>query len=51
MKFGQQYDFHKIPEWSENYLDYDYLKKSLKALTQTFKSSKNFINKPLEEIH
>ncbi len=30
MKFGKQYEFHKIPEWSENYFDYIELKKLLK---------------------
>ncbi len=30
MKFGKQYDFHKIPEWSEFYLDYRNLKGYLK---------------------
>jgi hypothetical protein len=37
MKFGKQYDFHKIPEWSEHYLDYEYLKKILKATAQQFR--------------
>ena len=26
MKFGQQFEFHKIPEWYNVYLDYDLLK-------------------------
>lgn len=25
MKFGQQFEFHKIPEWYNMYLDYDLL--------------------------
>lgn len=31
MKFGKQYDFHKIPEWAEHYFDYNSLKKLLKS--------------------
>jgi SPX domain protein involved in polyphosphate accumulation len=30
MKFGKQYEFHKIPEWSEHYFDYNKVKKLLK---------------------
>ena len=30
MKFGQQFDFHKIPEYYESYVDYEGLKESLK---------------------
>ena len=29
MKFGQQFEFHKIPEWYMNYLDYEKLKKMI----------------------
>ena len=32
MKFGKQFDFYKIPEWSEFYLDYISLKKLIKYL-------------------
>jgi hypothetical protein len=49
MKFGKQYDFHKIPEWSENYLDYEYLKSLLKEISKQFKEGKyprlNKVNK------
>ena len=31
MKFGKQLEFHKIPEWSENYIDYRALKNMLKG--------------------
>ena len=30
MKFGQQFEFHKIPEWYDDYLDYRLLKSLLK---------------------
>ena len=30
MKFAKQFEFHKIPEWSEHYLDYYNLKTLLK---------------------
>ncbi len=30
MKFGQQFEFHKIPEWYDEYLDYRMLKALLK---------------------
>lgn len=30
MKFGQQFEFHKIPEWYDEYLDYRLLKSLLK---------------------
>ena len=37
MKFGKQFDFHKIPEWSEYYLDYRLLKKILKQNIEKLK--------------
>jgi glycerophosphodiester phosphodiesterase len=40
MKFGRQFDFHKIPEWSEFYLDYKELKKSLKNIQKIRRKSK-----------
>jgi SPX domain protein involved in polyphosphate accumulation len=40
MKFGSQFDFHKIPEWSEYYLDYEYLKRVLKSLSIRIQESK-----------
>jgi SPX domain protein involved in polyphosphate accumulation len=33
MKFGQQFEFHKIPEWYTDYFDYQKFKK----LISTFK--------------
>lgn len=33
MKFGQQFEYHKIPEWYSEYLDY----KRFKKLIKTFK--------------
>jgi len=32
MKFGEQFEFHKIPEWYNKYLDYE----KLKDLIETF---------------
>ena len=32
MKFGKQFEFYKIPEWSEYYLDYDGIKTVIKFL-------------------
>lgn len=29
MKFGQSFEYHKIPEWYNMYLDYKGLKKSI----------------------
>ena len=26
MKFGAQFEFHKIPEWYDSYMDYELLK-------------------------
>lgn len=37
MKFGVQFDFHKIPEWSEFYLNYKALKKLLKEMIKKLK--------------
>ena len=31
MKFGVQFEFHKIPEWYIEYLEYQELKKNLNA--------------------
>ena len=32
MKFGKQFEFYKIPEWSEYYLDYNGIKTVIKFL-------------------
>lgn len=32
MKFGKQFRFYKVPEYYDNYLDYDLLKKILKTI-------------------
>lgn len=31
MKFGQQFEYHKIPEWYSEYLDYNRFKKLIKT--------------------
>ena len=33
MKFGQQFEFHKIPEWYDEYLDYENLKYLLRRFS------------------
>jgi hypothetical protein len=43
MKFGRQFDFHKIPEWSEFYFDYKALKKELKRIQQ-IRRKRNLVN-------
>lgn len=43
MKFGNLFDFHKIPEWSEYYLNYKALKKLLKELIKKFKGFNKLI--------
>jgi SPX domain protein involved in polyphosphate accumulation len=30
MKFSEQFEYHKIPEWYSEYLDYKYFKDHLK---------------------
>ncbi len=39
MKFGEQFKFYKVPEYSDNYLDYDNLKKILKIILVDFRKS------------
>ena len=47
MKFGKQFEFYKIPEWSEFYFDYSGIKTVLKFLDKrrikkkTIKKDKN----------
>ncbi len=30
MKFSEQFEYHKIPEWNSEYLDYKFFKDQLK---------------------
>jgi len=39
MKFGEQLEMHKIPEWSSEYFNYKGVKKRLKTLLKAYKSS------------
>ena len=39
MKFGQQFEFHKIPEWYTMYLDYEMFKEMIDHFKQN-------LNKP-----
>ena len=38
MKFGIQFEFHKIPEWYTDYLDYMKFKGIIKAFKKKLKS-------------
>ncbi len=38
MKFGQQFEFHKIPEWYTEYIDYLRMKSLAKEFSQNVKS-------------
>lgn len=40
MKFGTQFEFHKIPEWYDMYLDYEYLKVSIETYKDNQKKGK-----------
>lgn len=40
MKFGNTFNFHKVVEWSQFYLDYNYLKKILKEYKKSYLKSK-----------
>jgi SPX domain protein involved in polyphosphate accumulation len=40
MKFGKQFEFHKIPEWAEYYLDYSELKRLLKEVLNSYRKGK-----------
>ena len=51
MKFGKQFDFYKIPEWSEFYLDYISLKKLIKYLDKRRHKKRSKAIKKLKQIH
>ena len=40
MKFGTQFEFHKIPEWYDMYLDYESLKTSIETYKDNQKKGK-----------
>ena len=40
MKFGQQFEFHKIPEWYNAYLDYESLKRMIEKVKKKQKKGK-----------
>ena len=42
MKFGTQFEFHKIPEWYDMYLDYESLKTSIETYKDNQKKGKLF---------
>jgi glycerophosphodiester phosphodiesterase len=39
MKFGEQLEMHKIPEWSSEYFNFKGVKKRLKTILKAYKSS------------
>jgi len=52
MRFGQQFNFHKIPEWSQHYLDYKILKKLIKKYMKRYKGFYNYkLDISLKEIN
>ena len=38
MKFGQQFEYHKIPEFYNSYLDYEFLKQMIEAFKDSRKN-------------
>ncbi len=42
MKFGQQFEFHKIPEWFEDYLSYKRLKQLLQKYSHRVKAGQAY---------
>ena len=42
VKFGKQFEFHQIPEWTEYYLDYNSLKILIKKYERIIKSKHKF---------
>ena len=42
MKFSTQFEFHKIPEWYSEYLDYKRFKAILKAFKLKVKGNFNY---------
>ena len=45
MKFGKQFEFYKIPEWSEFYFDYSGIKTVIKFLDPRRKKKKQLKKK------
>ena len=46
MKFGVQFEFHKIPEWYTDYLDYIKLKKLISAFKAKIKCKLAYYSLP-----
>ena len=47
MKFGNQFEFHKIPEWYEEYLDFNSLQTLLASLKAAIScKTRRFIMQP-----
>lgn len=50
MKFGIQFDFHKIPEWSEHYFDYKALKRMLKKYVKKLNELQETSQKKIADL-
>jgi len=49
MKFGNQFEFHKIPEWYTEYLDYQKFKELIKAFKSRLKSKCDALTSQIEK--
>lgn len=47
MKFSRLLEYHLIPEWSSNYIEYRYLKKLVKSLQAVISSASSINSEPL----
>ena len=45
MKFGKQFEFHKIPEWYTDYVDYVRLKELISMFKKKVKSKHDNLNR------
>jgi len=48
MKFSAQFEFHKIPEWYSEYMDYKRLKAMIKRFKGKVSSNRNYFMMSLE---
>ena len=44
MKFSEQFEYHKIPEWYSEYLDYKFFKDQLKHFRSKVTGNNRIIN-------
>ena len=45
MRFGEQFEFHKIPEWYNQYLNYELFKKKIEQFKESQKKG-DFVKLP-----